>query len=80
MTLQEVAWYLRLAEATVARMARDGELPAQKFGHNWRFSHTAVDAWKAAQPAGARRLPEEATGLPEPLTVAGAMSADHMQR
>ena len=78
MTLKEVAQYLRLAEATVARMARDGELAAQKFGNGWRFSRTAVDAWKAAQPANEQRLPVEATGLVEPVTVAGAMSVDHM--
>jgi len=78
MTLKEVALHLRLAETTIARMARDGELAAQKFGDNWQFSRTAVDAWMAAQPALEQRLPVEATGLPEPLTVAGSMSADHM--
>ena len=78
MTLKEVALELRLAEPTVARMARDGELAAQKFGNSWRFSRTAVEVWKAEKPASERRLPMEATGLPEPLTVAGAMSADHM--
>lgn len=78
MTLKEVALYLRLAETTVVRMARDGELAAQRFGNGWRFSRTAVDAWKAAQPANEQRLSTEATGLPEPVTVAGAMSADHM--
>ena len=78
MTLKEVALHLRLAETTIARMARDGELAAQKFGDSWQFSRTAVDAWMAAQPALEQRLPVEATGLPEPLTVAGAMSADHM--
>ena len=78
MTLKEVALYLRLAEPTIARMARDGELAAQKVGNAWRFSRTVVDAWKAAQPATEQRLPMEATGLPEPLTVASAMSVDHM--
>ena len=78
MTLKEVALYLRLAETTVVRMARDGELAAQKLGNGWRFSRTVVDAWKAMQPASEQRLPTEATGLPEPVTVAGAMSAGHM--
>ena len=78
MTLKEVAQYLRLAEPTIARMARDGVLVAQKVGNAWRFSLTAVEAWKAIQPASAQRLPVEATGLPELLTVASAMSVDHM--
>ncbi|MEI8314734.1 MAG: PTS sugar transporter subunit IIA [Verrucomicrobiota bacterium] len=77
MTLKEVAQYLRLAETTIARMARDGEVPAQKFGNGWQFSRTAVDAWKATRSVSEQRLPVEATGLSEPLTVAGAMSADH---
>ena len=78
MTLKEVAQYLQLADTTVARMARDGELPAQKFGNGWRFSRTVVDAWKSAQPVTEQRLPVEATGVPEALTVAGAMSAKQM--
>ncbi|MEI8064430.1 MAG: helix-turn-helix domain-containing protein, partial [Verrucomicrobiota bacterium] len=44
MTLKEVAQYLRLAEPTIARMARDGVLVAQKVGNAWRFSLTAVEA------------------------------------
>ena len=78
MTPKEVAQQLRLAETTVARMARDGELAAQEFGGSWRFSRATVEAWAAAQPAIEQQLPVEATGLPEPLTVAGAMSVDHM--
>ncbi len=77
MTLKEVAQYLRLAETTIARMARDGEVPAQKFGNGWQFSRTAEDSWKATRTVSEQRLPVEATGLSEPLTVAGAMSADH---
>ena len=60
MTLKEVAQYLQLAEPAISRMARDGELAAQKFGNAWRFSRTAVEVWKAAQPV-------VAAGLPEPL-------------
>lgn len=71
MTLKEVAQYLQLAEPAISRMARDGELAAQKIGNAWRFSRTAVDAWKAVKPV-------LATGLPKPLTLAGAMSADLM--
>ena len=71
MTLKEVAQYLQLAEPAISCMARDGELAAQKFGNAWRFSRTAVEVWKAAQPV-------VAAGLPEPLTVAGAMSTEHM--
>lgn len=38
LTLDEVAKLLKLAPATVYRMARRGEIPAIKIGRVWRFS------------------------------------------
>jgi excisionase family DNA binding protein len=45
MTTQEVAEYLRLAEATVYRLAQSGEIPAVKVGRAWRFKKTLIDEW-----------------------------------
>jgi excisionase family DNA binding protein len=45
MTTKEVAEYLRLAEATVYKLARDGNIPAMKLGRAWRFKRDLIDEW-----------------------------------
>ncbi len=45
MTVQEVAQYLRLAEATVYKLAQAGEIPAVKVGRAWRFKRQLIDEW-----------------------------------
>jgi len=45
MTAQEVAQYLRLAEATIYRLAQTGEIPAVKVGRAWRFKKELIDEW-----------------------------------
>ena len=42
MSLREVASYLRIHEATVRRLLRQGKLPASRVGHDWRFSRDAI--------------------------------------
>ena len=49
MTLREVAEYLRLAERTVLRMAKRGELPAAKIASQWRFLRSVIRDWVAGQ-------------------------------
>jgi len=61
MTVQEVAQYLRLAEATIYRLAQAGEIPGVKVGRTWRFKRTLIDEWfrqQSAQPAGPAIVPE----------------------
>lgn len=53
LTLQEVAEYLRVAEKTVLRMARRGEIPSAKVGGQWRFRKRRIDAWLDEQERGA---------------------------
>jgi len=48
MTLAEVAAYLHLAERTVLRMARRGEIPAAKVASQWRFMRSLVQDWLAS--------------------------------
>ena len=53
MTTQEVAQYLRLAEATIYKLAQSGEIPAVKVGRTWRFKKELIDEWfrrEANQP------------------------------
>ena len=45
MTTEEVAEYLRLAEATVYKLAQAGEIPAVKVGRAWRFKRELIDEW-----------------------------------
>ena len=43
MTVDDVAHYLRLEPDTVRAMARDGKIPAIKFGRVWRFRQSEID-------------------------------------
>ena len=43
--LSEVALLLRLNIRTVARMAREGELPAMRIGGVWRVKRTSLNEW-----------------------------------
>jgi excisionase family DNA binding protein len=45
LTLSELAEYLRLAESTVYKLTREGTIPAQKLGKQWRFHKGAIDRW-----------------------------------
>jgi excisionase family DNA binding protein len=39
LTIEEAAKKLKVAKATIYRMARKGKLPAVKFGKVWRISN-----------------------------------------
>ena len=45
MTLTELANYLKVAEKTVVRMAREGKIPGTKVASQWRFMRSKVDQW-----------------------------------
>lgn len=47
LTLQECSKYLKIAESTIYLLARQGKIPCQKVGRNWRFSKEALDKWLA---------------------------------
>jgi len=55
MNVAEAARYIRVSQKAVRDMARDGRMPAQKVGREWRFLKAALDDWLA----GARRVAEE---------------------
>jgi len=54
MTVQEVADYLRITDKTVYRLLKQGNIPATKVGHQWRFDRTEIDNWLRHKPARAR--------------------------
>lgn len=43
MTVAELAEYLRVNEATVYRLAQEGQIPGMKVGRQWRFKREAID-------------------------------------
>lgn len=45
LTVRDVANYLRLSEAKVYRLAREGNVPAFRLGKSWRFRKDLLDAW-----------------------------------
>ena len=45
MTLEEVANHLRVNEKTIYRMLNEGDIPAMKIGHLWRFKVSEIDDW-----------------------------------
>jgi excisionase family DNA binding protein len=47
MTTQQLAGWLQVDEATIGKLAEDGELPGRKLGDEWRFAREAIVAWLA---------------------------------
>jgi excisionase family DNA binding protein len=45
MTVHDVASYLRLSEAKVYRLAKEGCLPSFRLGTSWRFRKDLIDEW-----------------------------------
>ncbi len=54
--LSEVAAYLRLPEDVVLKLAKDGAIPANRVGDEWRFLKNAVQLWLVS---GERRFNRE---------------------
>jgi excisionase family DNA binding protein len=58
MNVHDVASYLRLSEAKVYRLAKEGCVPSFRLGKSWRFRRDLIDEWtkketrRALQEAG----------------------------
>ena len=50
MNVNEVADYLRVAPATIYRLAQQGKIPCGKVGRAWRFRKEAIDRWIPEHP------------------------------
>ncbi len=44
-TVEELAEYLRLSEATIYRKAKMGTIPGVQIGRSWRFRRTTIEEW-----------------------------------
>ncbi len=49
MTVHDIAMYLRLSEAKVYKLAKEGQLPALRVGKSWRFRKDLIDEWMRRQ-------------------------------
>jgi excisionase family DNA binding protein len=47
MTTKQLADWLQVEEATIDKLAEDGDLPGRKLGDEWRFAREAIVAWLA---------------------------------
>ena len=45
LTVPEVAEYLRVSDAKVYRLVRQGRLPVVRIGKAWRFRKDLLDQW-----------------------------------
>lgn len=52
MNVEMVAEYFGVGVRVVYRVAKNGEVPAFKFGDTWRFSRLALAEWSKKQAMG----------------------------
>lgn len=80
MTLTELANYLKVAEKTVVRMAREGKIPGTKVASQWRFMRSMVDEWlqKRMQPVTKTNLFQLLKTAPEVVPLSRLVSPDLM--
>ncbi len=45
LTLEEVAFYLRLTPQTIYKWAQEKRIPGAKLGKEWRFRKSIIDRW-----------------------------------
>ena len=64
LTLAEAAAYVRVSQKTMGELARNGQVPAQKVGREWRFLRTSLERWLSGQ-FGADKLSDTTNVKPQ---------------
>ena len=59
MTVKDVAKYLRMSEAKVYRLVKEGVLPVVRIGKTWRFRQDLLDEWLEKWSRSETQLPLE---------------------
>ena len=61
MTVKDVAEYLRMSEAKIYKLVKEGVLPVVRIGKSWRFRKDLLDDWlkesstyEGSQPTSSR--------------------------
>jgi excisionase family DNA binding protein len=52
MSIEETADYLSLCRNTVYRLVRRGQIPAKRFGYQWRISRAVLDEFLRSDDKG----------------------------
>ncbi len=52
MTVKELSDYLRLDRMTIYKMLKEGDIPAFRIGHQWRFFRDDIDKWIRSKRVG----------------------------
>jgi excisionase family DNA binding protein len=77
LTIKEVAARLQLSEKAVGKLVQTGDLAGTKVAGHWSFKPEAVADWQARRanaPVAAQTLPASVTGVPEALSLIGALN------
>ena len=45
LTLEEAAKHLKIGKSSLYQLAREGGIPAHKYGRVWRFDQEELDGW-----------------------------------
>jgi excisionase family DNA binding protein len=45
LSVDQVAWYLKVDKFTIYRLVSQKKIPAFKVGKQWRFKKRVIDAW-----------------------------------
>jgi excisionase family DNA binding protein len=45
LSVDQVAWYLKVDKFTIYRLVSQKKIPAFKVGKQWRFKKRMIDAW-----------------------------------
>ena len=45
LTIEELAYYLKIPKSTLYKLVREGKIPSQKIGRHWRFHKGTIDHW-----------------------------------
>ena len=50
LTIKELSIYLKVPKSTLYKLVREGKLPCQKVGRQWRFHRHAIYRWLSEEP------------------------------
>ncbi len=69
LTLAEAAHLVRVSQKTLGELARNGHIPAQKVGREWRFLRASLESWLSGEYSsdGSARLGDKESKIAEPL-------------
>lgn len=55
LTIVGLSAYLKISKSTLYKLVREGKIPCQKIGRQWRFHKDAIDRWLQNDSYNAKR-------------------------